>query len=147
MADVRKKAEALIGAFDKHYELGGWEPEFEDAYNNLKAALRPSREEIADYLKDIEHNKIILDSVSFGQLVCGKEGLSLHSCNESRKWIKYAIEELRSKEEMTALRPSREEIADCLEKHNKWRRGGNDAMQAPKELGNYIDYAIEELRK
>ena len=46
-----------------------------------------------------------------------------------------------------ALRPNQEDIADYLEKHNKWRRGGNDAMQSPKELGDYIDYAVEELRK
>lgn len=41
---------------------------------------------------------MILDSVLFGQLICGKEGLSLHSCNESRKWLIYAIEELRAQE-------------------------------------------------
>ena len=51
------------------------------------------------------------------------------------------------KELKAALKPSREEIADYLEKHNKWRRGGDDGMGDPRELGDYINYAIEELRK
>lgn len=47
----------------------------------------------------------------------------------------------------TALRPSRQEIADYLTNYNKWRRGGDNEMPEPKELGYYIDCAIEELKK
>ena len=43
--------------------------------------------------------------------------------------------------------PSRARIADFLDAHNTWRRGGDGDMQDVKELGVYIDYAIEELRK
>ena len=98
MTDIREAAEALINQIELLCEVTEVDIKVTRgsmAYKNLKAALRPSREEIADYLKDIEHNKMILDSVLFGQLICGKEGLSLRSCNESRKWINYAIEELR----------------------------------------------------
>jgi hypothetical protein len=47
----------------------------------------------------------------------------------------------------TALRPSRQEIANYLTDCNKWRRGGGNKQPDPKELGYYIDLAIEELKK
>ena len=80
----------------KRQEYGrGWNDAVKAITKKLQDYLKPSRKEIADYLKDIEHNKMILDSVLFGQLASGKEGLSLHSCNESKKWLNYAIDELR----------------------------------------------------
>lgn len=94
--DIREKAQALIKLMDESENgTGVIVIKQGSAYQDLKAALRPSREDIADYLENIEHDKMILDSVLFGQLVCGKEGLSLHSCNESKKYLNYAIEELR----------------------------------------------------
>ena len=46
-----------------------------------------------------------------------------------------------------ALHPSRKEISNYLENYNTWRRGGHDDMPEPKELGKYLELAIEELRK
>ena len=46
-----------------------------------------------------------------------------------------------------ALRPPREKIANYLENYNSWRRGSHNDMPEPKELGKYLELAIEELRK
>jgi len=72
MTDIREKAEALIKDLEnigsKDGRVAHW-----DSFKSLKAALRPSREEIADSLEKI-----------FGFL-----------SDESHKYIDYAIEELR----------------------------------------------------
>lgn len=34
---------------------------------------------------------------------------------------------------------------DVLKKHNKWRRGGEEKMQKPKEIGEAIDFAINHM--
>lgn len=36
---------------------------------------------------------------------------------------------------------------ETLESHNKWRRGDDEYMQSPKEIGKAIDYAINALKK
>ena len=45
-------------------------------------------------------------------------------------------------EPMTAV-----EAANILERHNRWRRGGDGEMDPPALLGKAIDVAVAALRK
>ena len=79
MADIREKAEALIKYIDDVNSRGAdWDSRCEP-FNELKAALKPSREEIADYL---ECQIKILDATTW-------------KAATHREYIRYAIEALR----------------------------------------------------
>ena len=85
---------------------------------DLKAALRPSREKA--YNIKGEH-------VGY---TCIKDGTRYFESIEK-----------------ATTEPSREEIADYLENYNTWRRGADIKQPEPKELGEYLELAIEELRR
>ena len=77
--DIREKAEAVITEYINDVGRYGYGVELEDAIQKLKAALRPSREEITANLESY---------LSMGP--------KISKAFESN--VNYAIEELRSKE-------------------------------------------------
>jgi len=72
MTDIREKAEAFIKDVENIGSMEGRIAHW-DSFKSLKAALMPSREEIADYLES--------NNEGFGE--------------EIEQYLNYAIEELR----------------------------------------------------
>lgn len=84
MSDLREKAEALLNFIDEEHRKQNngaiiLNINSSKEYKDLKAALRPSREEIADYLEDL--NKAHTEGGNFSK--------------EESKYVQYCIEELR----------------------------------------------------
>ena len=133
MTDIRIKAavEAVLKRFESEKTFNRKEKytvvehiallEKSDVFIELKAALKPSKGEISDHLQTI---------VNFH-----------YKPEKDAKWIWYAIEELRGKEEMTALRPSREDVAHELKSYLSMQPA------ISKTFKSNVNYAIEELRK
>lgn len=91
--------------------------------------LREKAEALVKRVHEVANDKIIADKMTVSN--CARR-LADSTCFRNLE---------------AALRPSREEIADYLAEYNKWRKGGDGPQPEPKELGEYIQYAIEELRR
>lgn len=84
------------------------------------------------------------------RLVAGTVKINVESLREleahGRRTHEWIGEKMHEDKKRRVERMSQDAVGKYLQRHNKWRRGGNVKMQDPTELGMVLDKAARLLR-